>query len=75
MPSAIPSVDKVGQYLKGQTLRIPNMTEFYSQWPNEISPYFDELKQTIESKIQEWIPDERPRLKATKVNLPIFCAT
>ncbi len=80
-PAAIPApstaVDRVSLKLKGQTLCLPNLFGFYSQWPNEISPHYEELRKTIESKIQEWIDpsDEHVRRKARKVDLPIFCAT
>ncbi|KAK3380914.1 isoprenoid synthase domain-containing protein [Podospora didyma] len=70
-------VARVTQELKGQTLYLPNLKPYFSQWPTEISPYYEQLKVTIESKIQEWISpvDERVRLKARKVDLPLFCAT
>jgi len=78
MPSSQPStaVDTVSQKLRGQTLRLPNLFGFYSQWPNEISPHYGQLKKTIESKIDEWIDpcDELVRRKARKVNLPLFSA-
>ncbi|KAM7189240.1 Isoprenoid synthase domain containing protein [Naviculisporaceae sp. PSN 640] len=60
--------------LKGQTLRLPNLSEFYSQWPNRISPHYEDLRQIIDDKINEWIPDERVRIKAHKIDLPFFCA-
>ena len=69
------TVDLITDQLKGQTLRLPNLVEFYSQWPNQTSPHYEELRQTIESKIDEWISDEHVRLKARKVNLPMFSAT
>lgn len=74
---SLATVDRITQELKGQTLRLPNLFEFYAQWPNEVSPYYEELKQTIEAKIQEWISpeDENVRRKARKVDLPLFCAT
>lgn len=74
---AMTTVDVLTKQLKGQTLRLPNLSGFYSQWPYEISPHFDHLKQTIESKIQEWISpsDEPVRMKARRVDLPVFCAT
>lgn len=69
------TVDVITDQLKGQTLRLPNLFGFYSQWPNQTSPHYEELRQTIESKIDEWISDEHVRIKARKVNLPMFCAT
>jgi len=74
MPSTTP-VDLITDQLKGQTLRLPNLFGFYSQWPNQISPHYEQLRQTIEVKIDEWIPDEHVRRKARKVDLPIFSAT
>ncbi|KAK0642148.1 isoprenoid synthase domain-containing protein [Cercophora newfieldiana] len=75
-PESPKAVDLVSQKLRGQTLRLPNLFGFYSQWPNEISPHYEQLKATIESKIDEWIDpcDELVRLKARKVNLPLFSA-
>lgn len=74
MPSTTP-VDLITDQLKGQTLRLPNLFGFYSQWPNQISPHYEQLRQTIEAKIDEWIPDEHVRRKARKVDLPMFSAT
>ena len=74
---ALATVDRVTQELKGQTLRLPNLFNFYSQWPNEISPHYEQLRKTIETKIQEWVDpcDENVRRKARKVDLPLFSAT
>ena len=74
---ALTPVARVTEELKGQTLYLPNLRPFFSQWPTEISPYYEQLQDTIERKIQEWISpsDERVRLKARKVDLPLFCAT
>jgi hypothetical protein len=68
------TVDKIARELKGQNLRLPSLSGFYSQWPNEVSPHYGQLTETIETKIQEWISDEPIRRKARKVNLPLFSA-
>ncbi|KAK4446887.1 isoprenoid synthase domain-containing protein [Podospora aff. communis PSN243] len=75
-PSPPKDVDTIRHHLKGQTLHLPNLFTFYSQWPNEISPHYAHLQTTIEAKIQQWIDpaDALVRLKARKVNLPLFCA-
>ncbi|KAK0629375.1 isoprenoid synthase domain-containing protein [Bombardia bombarda] len=72
---AVTSVAEISARLRGQTLCVPNLHPFYSQWPKEISPYYEQLKVTIENKIQEWISDERVRKAARDVDLPTFCAT
>ncbi len=69
------TVDKVARELKGQSLHLPSLFDFYSRWPNEVSPHHAQLRETMEVKIQEWIPDEPVRCKARKVNLPLFSAT
>jgi len=71
---AMTADDAIACQLKGQTLRLPNLFNFYSQWPNEMSPHYPELKEIIEAKIEEWISDEHIRAKARKVDLPLFCA-
>lgn len=40
----------------------------------EISPHYDQLTETIDSKIAEWISDEPVSRKAHKINLPVFCS-
>lgn len=76
-PPAETVVDLVRKKLQGQTLRLPNLAGFYSQWPNQISPYYEQLRCTIEANINEWIDeeDERVRIKARQVDLPLFSAT
>lgn len=72
--SPITPVELVTRQLRGQTLRLPNLLGFYSQWPSHISPHYEELRQTIETKIDEWISDEHVRVKARKIDIPLFCA-
>ena len=72
---ALTPVARVTEELKGQTVHLPNLNPFFSQWPTEMSPYYEQLKETIESKIVEWISEERVRAKARKIDLPLFSAT
>ncbi|KAK4160000.1 isoprenoid synthase domain-containing protein [Cladorrhinum sp. PSN259] len=51
---------------KGQTLRLPNLKGLLAKWPRAVSPHYPELKEIVESKIVEWIPDEHSRAKARK---------
>ncbi len=66
---------EIAAKLRGQTLSLPNLQGFFSRWPSGISPYYGLLAEIVEEKIQEWITDEHVRIKARKVNLPLFSAT
>jgi len=70
-----PAAQELAAQLKGQTLRIPNLKNSLARWPTVVSPHYDELKRTVESKIAEWIPDEPSRTKARRVDLAFFSAS
>ncbi|KAK0710315.1 hypothetical protein B0T26DRAFT_875151 [Lasiosphaeria miniovina] len=55
---AATTTDRLTEELQGQTIRVPELRPFFSRWPTKISPYYEQLKGIIESKIEKWIPNE-----------------
>jgi AcrR family transcriptional regulator len=61
--------------LRGQVLRLPNLHRLCSERPFEISPHYEQLKQVVEERLDEWITDADARSKARETDLAYFSAT
>ncbi|KAK3332958.1 isoprenoid synthase domain-containing protein [Cercophora scortea] len=73
--AALNPIIEITARLKGQILRCPNLAPSFSKWPSGVSPHYEQLKATVESRIQEWIPDQHIARSARNLDLPFFVAT
>lgn len=72
---AVTAVAELRARLKGETLRLPPLKGLCSNTSIVISPYYDQLKQTIETRFNEWITEPDVRAKARELDLAYFEAT
>lgn len=49
----------LAQQLRGKTLRIPDLTKLFAQWPCAANPHAERLKATVDSMLESITTDER----------------
>jgi hypothetical protein len=69
------TMSATGLKLRGQVLHLPNPHRLCSDRHFEISPHYEQLKQVVEERLDEWITDPDVRIKARETDLAYFSAT
>jgi hypothetical protein len=65
----VAAVEELRAKLNKQTLCLPPLQGLCSDGPIEISPYYERLKETIETRLDGWITEPDVRMKARELDL------
>ncbi|KXJ89047.1 isoprenoid synthase domain-containing protein [Microdochium bolleyi] len=58
--------------LRGQTLLIPDLKPIYARWESGVNPEYERLSNLIDEAIDDYVVDEKQRLKTRAINLAWF---
>ncbi|KAH7035868.1 isoprenoid synthase domain-containing protein [Microdochium trichocladiopsis] len=58
--------------LRGKTLLIPDLKPIYSRWESGLNPGYERLSNLIDEAIDDYVVDEKQRLKTRAINLAWF---
>ncbi|KAI1134779.1 terpenoid synthase [Hypoxylon sp. FL0543] len=58
--------------LQGKLLQIPDLRPIYAKWTSGLSPHCEELRAFVDEKIDEYVKDEKTRLKTKAIDLGWF---
>lgn len=72
---AVTAASELRIRLRKETLRLPPLQRLCSDRSIEISPYYDQLKDTVEARFDQWFTEPGIRRKARELDLAYFKAT
>ncbi len=58
--------------LQGQILHIPDLLSIFAHWPSGLSPHLQQVRETLQDKLDQWIVDGKLLLKIQKIDIPLM---